>query len=64
MNTPQTYPLYLTIEDERYLIVGWTDYHVPIVVPLNKPTKAKAGVPKPDAEVTYSLQQPIGITLR
>lgn len=54
---PQSYPLYLTLTGEEYLVVGWTDYYVPVVVPLDKATKVKAGVPKPDLEATYSLSQ-------
>lgn len=57
MNTPQSFPLWANLAGEEYLVVGWSDYNVPHLVPVNRETNARAGVPKPESKITYSLYQ-------
>lgn len=57
MNTPQSFPLWANLAGEEYLVIGWSNYNVPHLVPVNRETNARAGVPKPESKITYSLYQ-------
>jgi hypothetical protein len=60
MNTPQGFPLYATAAGEEYLVVGWTSYNAPELIPLDKPANRATVVPTDNIQITYSLRPPGG----